>query len=100
MNSCVNITRAGTWVDKSGTIATGGAAQTAVPENLARSYLFIQNNSAGDLWFNAGVTAVASQPSIKLVAGASIAYDASFVPRTLISIIGATTAQTFTIKEA
>ena len=100
MNSCVNITRSGAWEDKSGTITSGGAAQTAVAENLARSYLFIQNVSAADLWFNVGVTAVATQPSIRLASGASIAYDAGFVPRQLVSIIGATTAQAFVIKEA
>lgn len=88
--------------DRSGTITSGGTAQTLAAQNFGRIYLLIQNVSAGDLWVNFGTTAVANQPSIKLVSGASLEYGASSgaVPMQSVSIIGATTAQAFTAKES
>ena len=47
----------------SGTITTGGAAQTVMTANSYRCGFTIQNNSSGDLWVNElGGTAAASQP--------------------------------------
>jgi hypothetical protein len=89
-----------TFTDKSGTITSGGAAQTAAAENTARRYLFIQNNSDTNMWFNVGTTAVANQPSILLIPNASITYSPPLVPTGLVSVIGATTGKTFTCKEA
>lgn len=89
----------GTLTDRSGSIIAGGTAQTLAPVNTTRKYLLIQNNSAGTLWINFTVTAVQSQPSIQLLTNASIVMESRFVSSELVSIIGATTGQTFTAKE-
>lgn len=90
---------AATYTDKSGTITAGGTAQTPFAINAARRGFLIQNNSAGDLWFNTLATAVQSQPSIKLPAGAYYESPYGGCPTTAISIIGATTAQAFSARE-
>lgn len=64
------------WIDRSGTIT-----------------------STGDLWFNCGVTAVQSQPSVKVAAGALYESPPHVAEKGDISIIGATTGQAFTCKE-
>lgn len=89
----------GVPVDRSGTITSGGAAQTAAAANTTRSYLLIQNVSDTDMWVNFGVTAVANQPSILIVAGGSYENPPHWCPTGLISVIGATTGKAFTIKE-
>jgi len=89
----------GGLTDRSGSITTGGTAQTLAATNNARNYLLIQNNSSEDLWFNFAVTAVASQPSIQLPAGSTFTMENNFASGQSISIIGATTGQTFTAKE-
>ncbi|AMM22999.1 hypothetical protein [Variovorax sp. PAMC 28711] len=90
---------AATHTDKSGTITAGGTAQTPFAINAARRGFLIQNNSAGDLWFNTLATAVQSQPSIKLPAGGYYESPYGGCPTTAISIIGATTAQAFSARE-
>lgn len=93
--SSVNATK----TDKSGSITTGGTAQTLMASNSSRKGWEIQNTSTGDLWFNEiGSTAVQASPSFKLEAGGSAIYE-SAVTTTAISIIGATTGQTFTARE-
>lgn len=94
----VNPRTAGTLTDRSGTITLGGTAQQAAAANASRKYLFLQNVSAADLWFNLGVTAVVAQPSIKLAAGEKMDFT-DFIPTDLVSVIGGTTGQAFTIKE-
>jgi len=89
----------GVAVSKSGSITSGGAAQTAAAANPSRSYLLIQNVSDTDMWVDFGATAVADQPSIKIVAGGSYENPPHWCPTGLISVIGATTGKTFTIKE-
>lgn len=92
----------GSLRDISGTITTGGTAQTIAAQNTSRQYLLIQNLSAGDLWVNFGIAAVAASPSIKITAGGNFEYSAGgtgVVPTALVSIIGATTGQSFTAKE-
>ena len=89
----------GTLTDRSGTITTGNTAQQLAPINPTRSYLFIQNNSSGDLWFNFTANAVIGQPSVRLAAGASFVMETGTVSDEVISIIGATTNQAFTAKE-
>ncbi len=86
--------------DRSGTITTGGAAQTLAAFNEARKGFMIQNLSAGDLWINElGGTAAASQPSIKITSGQVYeTMDGQPCPYA-ISIFGATTAQAFTARE-
>lgn len=88
----------GTITNRSSTITAGGTAQTLAAANMNRRYLFIQNISSEDLWFNIGTTAVADQPSIKLTPGSSFEF-AEFVPVEAISIIGATTGSKFVAKE-
>jgi hypothetical protein len=90
-----------TTIDRSGTIATGGASQLLMPANPQRSYLFVQNLSTGDLWINFGTAAVASQPSIRIPANpASFVMEASYVSKEAVNIIGATSAAAFVAKEA
>lgn len=90
----------GAVIDHSGTITTGGTAQALCPANPARGYLLVENLSTGDLWVNFGITAVVSQPSIKIVAGGSLVQEDDFVDTESVSIVGATTGQAFTCKEA
>lgn len=91
----------GALTDRSGTITTGGSSQQLAAANASRSYLFIQNVSTGDLWVRFGAAAAASQPSIKLAAGASlVAKGDGFIPTESVNIVGATTAQAFSAKEA
>lgn len=89
-------------IDASGTITSGGTAQTAAAARQDRRYLLLQNCSDTDMWVNFGTTAVATQPSIKVVAGASIEFSAAqgVCPRGLVSVIGAVTGKIFTLKEA
>lgn len=84
--------------DRSGTITLGGTAQTLIEATLRRRGFFLQNTSAGDLWINVGVAAVAASPSIRIPSGAAYETPEGANPAGLVSIIGATTAQSFTCK--
>lgn len=88
----------GTVTNRSGTITAGGTAQTAAAANANRAFLFFQNVSDTDMWIDFGATAVADQPSIKIVPGASFVTD-RFVPLTLLSVFCATTGKAYTCKE-
>lgn len=89
-----------TITSRSGTIATGGTAQSFMVANAARKGWFIQNNSTGDLWVNRfGGTATASQPSILIPAGALYETPDGGSGGNALSIFGATTGQTFTAAE-
>lgn len=90
----------GTPTDGSGTITLGGTAQQVFAANVNRRYFVFQNNSDIDYWINWGVAAVASQPSIQIVAGGSYENPPHFCPTGTISVIGATTGKPFTAKEA
>lgn len=90
----------GKFTDRSGTITSGGTAQTVMPVNNHRAYLVIENVSAGDLWVNFTTPAVQNQPSLKISPNGSYVLESSFVTDELVSIIGATTGQAFTAKEA
>lgn len=90
----------GSLTNRSGTITAGATAQTIAAALATRRYFFLQNVSTGDLWVNFGTTAVAAQPSIKLLPEAVLEYDGGFVPTGLVSLIGATTGQAFVAKEA
>lgn len=93
----------GSLVDGSGTLAAGATAEDVFAANKGRQYLLVQNNSAGDLWVNFGSDAVQTQPSIKLVSGASVEFSAAgtgVVPTARVSIIGATLGQAYTAKES
>lgn len=87
------------FIDRSGTITTGGTAQQIMAPSSVRRGLLIQNVSAGDLWFNIGAVAVASQPSIKLTAGQAYETPDGCTPSGFVSIIGASTSAAFVAKE-
>jgi hypothetical protein len=98
----VNVTAAtqqATYTNRSGTITAGNSAQTIAALNAARFGYFIQNVSAGDLWFSTLATAVIGQPSIKLGSGQSVTVTSPDVTTGAISIIGATTGQAFAARE-
>lgn len=90
---------AATATDKSGTITTGGTAQAAIALNANRRAFYIQNLSAGDLWFSDTTTAVAASPSIKIPAGGLYESMPGNCPTAAISIIGDTTGQAFAARE-
>ncbi len=87
-------------VDRSGTITSGGSAQEIMAVNQdGREYLYVQNNSDTTMWVNFGIVAVASQPSIRLLAGESFEMSSGYVSGESVSVIGAVTGKTFTAKE-
>lgn len=89
----------GNWNSLSGTITSGGTAQTISPENPARSGFLIYNVSSGDLWFRISGTAAATQPSMYLAAGAYFETPDELNLTGSISIFGATTGQAFIAYE-
>lgn len=93
----VNKVIQGALTDRSGTILTDSTAQVAAAANAARKFLLLQNVSAGDLWFDFGVDAVLSQPSVKLSAGEKLLFT-EFVPTSYVSVNGAASLG-FTVKE-
>lgn len=91
---------AGVPVDRSGTIATGGQAQTVANVNANRRWLLFQNVSDTDMWVNFSAAAVAGQSSILLKAnGGSYENPPQFCPTGLVSVMCATTGKAFVIKE-
>lgn len=89
----------GTHTDKSGTVTSGGVAQTLAAANASRAGFWIQNQSTGDLWISSVGTAAATQPSLWLPAGSYYEYPSTAVPSAVISIFGATTGQAFAARE-
>ncbi len=88
-----------TFTDKSGTITSGGAAQTIAAANTARRGFWIQNQSTGDLWLSTIGTAAATQPSLRLPAGSYYEFPVNGVSTGAISLFGATTGQAFAARE-
>ena len=88
-----------THTDRSGTITLGGTQQTLMAANSQRRGCVVQNLSTGDLWISELTTAVASQPSIKVPAGAEYTCSVNGIPTGALSIIGATTSQAFAARE-
>jgi hypothetical protein len=86
-----------TGTDRSGSITTGGTAQTLAALNNARRGLTIQNISTADMWINetGGTAAANTAGSFQLTAG-NTAYIST---RQAVSIIGATTGQKFSATE-
>jgi len=87
-------------VDASGTITTGGTAQTVLAANATRKVIQLQNMSAGPLWYNFSGTATEGGGSFELVAGAYYENNPGIASNQALSIIGATTGQAFTLKWA
>ena len=89
------------YTDRSGTITTGGTAQTLAAANPNRRGFRLMNLSSSDLWVNdKGASATLAQPSFKIIAGAMYESPAFGASTAAISIIGATTGQAFEATEA
>jgi hypothetical protein len=86
-------------IDKSGAIAAGGTAQTAMTANGGRIGFIFQNLSTGDLWVDFTGTAVQDKPSIRVGAGDTLQASNQQCPVTAMSVIGATLGQKFTLWE-
>ena len=97
-NAVLSSPTSSTLVDHSGTITTGGTAQT-LSAAKSRHYLFVQNLSAANLYINFTTTAVVTEPSIMIPPNGSFVQEGSFVSSEAVSIIGATTGQAFTAKD-
>ena len=98
----------GTLTDRSGSITTGGTAQTLAPANTNRRYLLIQNPlsattqgiaTAESLFINFTTTAVAGPPSIELAPGDIFVMEGFSVSTELVSVIAATTGHKWAAKE-
>ena len=87
------------YTDHSGSITTGGAAQTMMAANTSRNGFCIQNTSSADLWVGFVGTAAAGGSSLKLPAGTLYESLPHGVPTGAISIFGATTGQSFAAVE-
>lgn len=85
--------------DKSGTVTTGGTAQTFAASNTSRKGFLFQNTSASLLWIDMVTTAVQASPSIKITPGVYFECPPGAQATGTLSVIGATTGQTFTAKE-
>ena len=89
----------GALTNRSGSIAAGGTSQQLAPANATRNYLFIQNVSANDIWFNFGTAAVVDQPSVRLLPGQSFSMEGTFVSTEVVNIISANTGDKYVAKE-
>jgi hypothetical protein len=84
--------------NKSGSITTGGTAQTLAASNSARVALTGQNiDASADLWINetGGTAAANTAGSFKVAAGGTFSISTNQA----ISIVGATTGQKFSATE-
>lgn len=94
--------RRGPLKDSSGTITSGGTSQVAMIGKINCIYFLIQNPSSNTitLWLNFDAPATAGAGSIELVPGSWYENPPELAPTSAIHILGATTAQPFTIKYA
>jgi hypothetical protein len=92
----VTATTGSTWTSASGTITSGGASQELVAASASRKGLLFQNTSDIDMWLGLGVTAVATQPCIKIAASEKLALTDADAPVTAVNLYGVTTGKTFT----
>ena len=84
-------------------LSTTGADQTLFAENLARNFLFIQNQSDTDMYVNFGAAAsVSAGTSILLEAnGGLLAFQSpGFVDVQAVHLICASASKTYCAKEA
>jgi len=98
----------GTLTDRSGSITTGGTAQTLAAANTNRRYLLIQNPlsaatqgiaTAESLFINFTTAAVMGSPSIELAPGDIFVMEGLAVSTELVSVIAATTGHKWVAKE-
>ncbi|MBV9861898.1 MAG: hypothetical protein JO267_07095 [Alphaproteobacteria bacterium] len=85
--------------DGSGTIGTGGSAQTLFGGIVPITGFLVQNNSAGTLWVSEVGVAAAGGASIQIAAnGGLFVTPPGYKPAGAISLYGATTGQAFTAR--
>lgn len=89
--------KGGAFTDRSGTITLGGTSQQAAAANTSRRYLIFQNISDTTMWLNFGTAAVATQPSIQIVAGGN--YEPLVAPTQAVNVLCATTGKAYACKE-
>jgi hypothetical protein len=82
----------------SGTVTTGGTAQALSASNSVGRRFMVQNlDPVLDLYISDMGTAVATQPSIKIPAGAL--YESPYATTSALSILGSTTGQVWSGRE-
>jgi hypothetical protein len=88
-------------VNRSGTITTGGTAQSLIAANATGIRFSLKNlHATSSLWFDeTGTAAVASQPSYELKPGAAYESPLGQIVTGGVSIIGPTTGQSFYARE-
>lgn len=95
-----NMPQIGVLTDRSGTLTTGGTAQQIAPVNTIRLGWSVYNlHATSDLWVNTLTTAVQSQPSLRIPAGAMYETPPGGQGTGAISVVGPTTGQAFTARE-
>jgi hypothetical protein len=80
------------------TDSTPSTSAEALATNSSRQYLYIQNNSDTDMYFNFGAVATTSHLLVK--AGASVAFDSGFVPTNAVNVICGSASKSFYILHA
>lgn len=89
----------GSEADRGGSITTGGSAQQLAPVNLTRRGFSFQNQSASDLRISFLNAATLDYHSLLVIAGAYFETTILFCGTGAISVIGATTGQTFYARD-
>jgi hypothetical protein len=85
--------------DGSGTLATGGSAQTLFGGIVPANGFLVQNNSSAVLWISDVGVASANGASIQLAAnGGVFATPSGYKPAGAVSLYGATTGQLFAAR--
>jgi hypothetical protein len=86
--------------DGSGTVATGGAAQTLFGGAVPANGFLVQNNSSAALWISDVGAASAGGASIQLAAnGGVFATPSGYKPAGAVSLYGASTGQAFAARK-
>jgi len=86
--------------DRSGSITSGGTAQSLMAQNLSRVDGIFQNQSTGDLWLRwDGTNAAATQPAFWAPAGFACNLSDLGISTEAVTIYGATTGQAFAARE-
>lgn len=87
-------------VDRSGTTsAIINTSIVAAAADDARTYLFIQNVGAADIWVNFGAAANAGQGSIKLTPNSSLTFENNIVPSNSVNVLSGAASVPYTMKE-
>lgn len=93
-------TVSGSYTDRSGSIASGGTAQTIMAANAGRFGFWILNSSSANLYLNdIGGAAQAGGSSLTLVPGQLYELPTNARATAAVSLYGATTGQTFVARE-